>query len=255
MARNKRKSIGDKEKLKNIRKQAKKRWRNKKAQEKALKNAVDPKPAINCKADFDDKKTQPIVDFQERKPDEKRKAEQNTSKRRSDFPKEISCREIVRSEKFLGCGTFGTCYLAHYRSIMVAVKEFKERSKSLNEIKREVLHEAKMISHLGDHRSLPLLFGVVTKSKPLRLITQFHGEKGQCLTLSTAMKKKKMDKPLWLGILKDISEGLHHVHTREILHNDLKANNIVLEKRGEGWNPIIIDFGKARFIYDPKPLM
>ena len=41
MARNKRKNVKDKEQMKTIRKSAKKRWRNKKATEKALKNVVD----------------------------------------------------------------------------------------------------------------------------------------------------------------------------------------------------------------------
>ena len=38
MARNKRKNVKDKDRIKQIRKEARKRWRNKKATEKALKN-------------------------------------------------------------------------------------------------------------------------------------------------------------------------------------------------------------------------
>lgn len=46
------------------------------------------------------------------------------------------------------------------------------------------------------------------------------------------------------------------MHDRHILHNDLKSNNVLLEKQKElHWNPVIIDFEKARFITDPKPLM
>jgi len=32
-------------------------------------------------------------------------------------------------------------------------------------------------------------------------------------------------------------------------------NNVVLEKPNNEWNPVIIDFGKARRIANPKPLM
>ena len=42
-----------------------------------------------------------------------------------------------------------------------------------------ILHEARMVNHLGDHRNLPLLFGAVTKGEQLMLIMQFHGEKGK----------------------------------------------------------------------------
>ena len=113
-----------------------------------------------------------------------------------------------------------------------------------------------MINHLGDHRPLSLLFGEVTKGEKLKLVAQFHEGKGQSVTLLTAIKKKEPDKPLWLGIVKGICEGLCHVHICEILHNDLKSNNVVLEKQNEvQWNPVIIDFGKAGFITDPKPLL
>jgi len=108
--------------------------------------------------------------------------------------KEINPLEVVRSEIFLGSGTFGTCYLAYYREISVAIKEFKPRqSRSQDEIKQEVLREAEMIGHLGDHRGLPLLFGVISKSLLLRLITQFHG---------MVIRKGTLDKPSWFGILK-----------------------------------------------------
>jgi len=170
--------------------------------------------------------------------------------------KEICQTEIVRSEKFLGCGTFGTCYLAHNRGCLVTVKEFKVREKlSLDDVKKEVLHEATMITYLGDHPCLPLLFGVVTRSLPLCLVTQFHGKKEQSLTLSRAVRKKELGNQNWLEILKGIIKGLDHTHKRGILHNDLKANNVVLEKRSEAWNPVIMDFGKARFIANPKSNM
>lgn len=282
MARNKRKKIKDKDKLKDIRKQAKKRWRNKKAQEKALKNATALKPAspvndekakeacdrteeksiepkLHSKTSTVPVRNQRVNEEETKKACERRDEKSAEPKQRSKTAssvKEINPVEIVRTEKSLGCGTFGVCYLAYYRNITVAVKEYRMKSKSVDEVKRALLHEARMINHLGDHRNVPLLFGAVTKGEKLQLITQFHGEKGESVTLSKAFKKKKLDKPQWLDILKRICEGLSHVHNRQILHNDLKSNNVLLEKQMESqWNPVIIDFGKARFITDPKPIM
>ena len=165
--------------------------------------------------------------------------------------REIDPSLVVRSEKFLGCGTFGNCYLAYYRDVVVAVKEFKPRKVSLDYLKKELHHEARMINHLEDHRGVPLLFGVVTKSEPLRLITKFHGQKDRSLTLFSATNRLKLDKPSWLGITKNLIDALDHIHSGGILHNDL--NNVVMEKREQGWNPVIIDFGKACFTSDPKP--
>lgn len=105
-----------------------------------------------------------------------------------------------------------------------------------------------------DHRGLSLLFGVITKATPLRLITQFHGEKMQSVTLDKAIIKLNMDKPSWLGILKNSLEALSHCHKVGVLHNDTMFNNILLKKREQHWNPVVIDVGKARFISNPKPL-
>lgn len=283
MARNKRKKLVDREKMKGIRIEAKKRWRNKKAKAKCLKNAVElareseakpavvaeavrpsmscqlpepeqgfaePKPAKHCEA----KKSPVVVDVLGST--SKTKKSDKTRTRVSAPLKEINPSEVVKSEIFLGCGSFGTCYLAYYRGISVAVKEFKpQQSRSQDEITQEVLREAQMIGQLGDHRGLPLLFGVITKSLPLRLITQFHGKNNSCSTLHKVIKKGTLDKPSWLGILKKIMEALNHMHKAGVVHNDIKSNNVVLEKPGEQWNPVIIDFGKARHIANPKPLM
>ena len=50
-------------------------------------------------------------------------------------------------------------------------------------------------------------------------------------------------------------EALKHCHNVGVLHNGLKSNNVVLERRNQQWNPVIIDFGKAQFVSLPKPLM
>ena len=64
-----------------------------------------------------------------------------------------------------------------------------------------------------------------------------------------------MDKPCWLDILKNIIKALDRVHNVSVLHNDQKSDNVLLEKRQEKWNPVNIDFGKARFMSKPKPVM
>ena len=66
----------------------------------------------------------------------------NEDKERSKF-KEIDPSLVVRMTKFLGAGTFGSCYLAFYRDMVVAVKEFKERKNiDLAHLISEVRHEA-----------------------------------------------------------------------------------------------------------------
>ncbi|KAL9951843.1 hypothetical protein ACROYT_G044578 [Oculina patagonica] len=250
MARNKRKNVKDKDRIKQIRKETRKRWRNKKANEKAMKNVKKEAIAgLHCAKESNQAaESSGKTALTNQEPPKPRVVLQR-------HVKEIDPSLLVKSEKFLGSGTFGNCYLAYYRDVVVTVKEYKKGKCSLDYLKREVRHEAKMINHLEDHRGVPLLFGIVTKSEPFRLITKFHGIKQKSFTLQSLIKKKKLDKPTWLFILKNLVDALDHIHSCGILHNDLKCNNVVLEYRDQQWNPVIIDFGKARFISDPKPVL
>ena len=173
---------------------------------------------------------------------------------RSQF-KEIDQRNIVLAGKTVGAGTFGTCRLATYRNVHVVLKEFKSYGESQGAVekhKREVLHEAKIITCLGDHPGLPLLFGVQTKIIPYSLVLQFHGHKDTSLTIYKASYKKKLSNDEWKGVIGLVGEALNYIHTKGYLHNDLKANNVLLEKKHAIYNPIIIDFGKSGKIGVPR---
>ena len=94
------------------------------------------------------------------------------------------------SDQPLGSGSYGTCFLATYRGISVAVKEIKQRDDSPKEkerARREVVHEANVLHQLGDHPGLPLLFGVCSLHHPFKLIIQFHGVGTKSLTLLKAV--------------------------------------------------------------------
>jgi len=122
MAKNKRKVVKDKEKFKKIRKEARKRWQNKKAHKKVLKNAqelVPGKPASK-------KISSPVAQL----PNKTARKDAVKSKRQVEHRhvRELDPSLIVRSEKFLGCGSFGNCYLVHYRDVLVAIKEFEAKT-------------------------------------------------------------------------------------------------------------------------------
>ena len=147
--------------------------------------------------------------------------------------KEIAHFEIVKT-MFLGSGTFGSCYLTHYRGMVVTVKKFHQRrSTDEGQVNEDVLCEAAIISRLGDHPGLPLLLGICTQTMPYRLVAQLHGEKKKSLTLWRAIKKVKLDKRCWFAILRAISKTLACIHEMGFLHDDLKSNNVVMERRGE----------------------
>lgn len=168
---------------------------------------------------------------------------------------EIDPKNIVLLGKTIGKGTFGTCQLADYRSMTVVLKQFTEisgKERSFERQRKEVLNEAGVISRLGDHCGLPLLFGVQTQAAPCSIVLKFFGHKESSVTIyRAACKKKFLSNDQWKLVVKHVGEALQHVHTRGYLHNDLKANNVVLEDKSRHFNPVIIDFGKSTKIDAP----
>ena len=116
--------------------------------------------------------------------------------------------------------------------------------------RREALHEARVINKLGDHPGLPLLFGVCSTSEPYSIILQFHGNENENLTLQKAAQKKLLNKTSTILVFKDICTTLYFIHGKGYLHNDMKANNVLLtehsDEKPSQFEPTIIDLGKSR---------
>ena len=169
--------------------------------------------------------------------------------------KEIQPRSLVKLGKVIGSGTFGVCHLARYRGITVAVKELKSKGNEKAQIKKqrkEAFHEANILASLGDHPGLPPLFGVQTKTLPFRLILQFHGDKNGSLTLWQAASNLQLTNHAWMNVVGRVGDALKFMHSQDVIHNDLKPNDVVLEKRGQDFNPVIIDFGKSLYVEEAK---
>ena len=113
--------------------------------------------------------------------------------------------------------------------------------------KRNLIHEAGVITSLCDHEGLPLFFGVITAKKPLCFVTQFHEIHKQSVTLQQAANASMIKPSECLETFAEICLALQHVHSRGFLHNDVKSNNVVLERRRNSnkYNAILIDFGKS----------
>lgn len=57
-----------------------------------------------------------------------------------------------------------------------------------------------------------------------------------------------MEKFSWLGILNNLIKVFDYIYIGGILYNDLKVNNVVVEKIEKGWNFFIIDYSEVRFV-------
>lgn len=172
-------------------------------------------------------------------------------KQRAIYLKELSPEHLeYLSAHPIGSGSYGQCFSARYRGIDALVKKMKhnETAEEKERAMKNLIHEAEVVSTLGDHDNLPMMLGVVTESEPLYLVTQFHGVEGNSITLHQAADTNTLTPPDCTEIFHEICSALKHVHRQGYLHNDIKANNVVLQpnsKKPEKYKPVLIDFGKS----------
>ncbi|KAI3520122.1 hypothetical protein L1887_09346 [Cichorium endivia] len=143
----------------------------------------------------------------------------------------------------LGEGGFGPVYkgvLEDGREI--AVKRLSETStQGLDEFKNEVGCIAKL-----QHRNLVKLFGYCIQGDERMLIYEYMANKSLDFFIFDTSRSLILDWPLRFRIIHGIARGLLYLHQDSrlrIIHRDLKAGNILLDK---DMNPKISDFGLAR---------
>lgn len=143
------------------------------------------------------------------------------------------------SEHAVGSGSYGQCYRARYHGIEVIVKKMSHdhTAEGKERARRNLVHEAEVVSALGDHAWLPMLLGIITRGESLSL-TLHQAAKGSFLTPENSVE-----------IFQELSSALKHVHSMGYLHNDIKADNVVLEETPtiseKSYSPVLIDFGKS----------
>ena len=162
------------------------------------------------------------------------------------------------TEVYIGEGAFSIVQLKIYRGVKVAVKQYRTKT-----LKSDVLHEASIISSLC-HPYLPLFFGLCTESTPYQLVVQFHGIGMETVTLSREICEKMVikDDILLLVLCSQLLEAIKYIHsTPQILHNDIKPDNILLTQVQTQeissqcifkYQVVLIDFGKATPISSAK---
>jgi serine/threonine protein kinase len=161
------------------------------------------------------------------------------------FMQDTKCEEIehiIDGVNVIGKGGYGEVFRGKWKGQYVAIKKLHEHNTQANQ---DLMNELKSMCYPAQN-ILPLLSFCLN---PPCLISQYM-ENG-----SLRRKLEDHKNPLsWaqrLNIALGISSGLRHLHEHNIVHGDIKSDNILLDKHLE---PKIGDFGSARFLYsDSKP--
>ncbi|XP_043917703.1 ephrin type-B receptor 2 isoform X2 [Protopterus annectens] len=163
-----------------------------------------------------------------------------------EFAKEIDI-SCVKIEQVIGAGEFGEVCSGHLklpgkREIFVAIKTLK--SGYTEKQRRDFLSEASIMGQF-DHPNVIHLEGVVTKSTPVMIITEFM-ENG---SLDSFLRQNDGQFTViqLVGILRGIAAGMKYLSDMNYVHRDLAARNILVNS-----NLVckVSDFGLSRFLED-----
>ena len=143
----------------------------------------------------------------------------------------------------LGQGVFAKCYIGFVGPMKLCVKVLRVSNTD------NFYKEVNILSSLC-HPNVCYLFGICKQAKH-HILLSFHGIDSQSCSLhSVLLSRKKVNLELasaqWKTVVLGIITGLKYIHEKSILHNDIKEDNILLDKCHDSTiRPVIVDFGKA----------
>uniref|UniRef100_A0A3Q0SJM9 receptor protein-tyrosine kinase n=1 Tax=Amphilophus citrinellus TaxID=61819 RepID=A0A3Q0SJM9_AMPCI len=163
-----------------------------------------------------------------------------------EFAKEIDV-SCIHIEKVIGMGEFGEVCSGRLRAqgkreIYVAIKSLKAGYSDKQ--RRDFLSEASIMGQF-DHPNIIRLEGVVTRCKPLMIITEYM-ENG---SLDAFLRKHDGQFTViqLVGMLRGIASGMKYLSDMNYVHRDLAARNILVNS-----NLVckVSDFGLSRVLED-----
>lgn len=155
---------------------------------------------------------------------------------------------MYRYGRILGSGYFGKVHMAYHRLSggKVAIKTL--RKKEYLRAKMDWPPREIAVLKAIEHPHIYRLLDTVTLSDRIHLVLEFVEGRELCEIVETESIPEEVARYLWRQIL----TGVAYLHDNNIVHRDLKLENIIVDRRG---NCKIIDLGFGNFIMNSNHLL
>jgi serine/threonine protein kinase len=165
---------------------------------------------------------------------------------------ELSASQITLEEK-IGDGSFGRVYKGKCFALDVAVKV--PHRQTLNEQQLRTLRTELEIMSTISHPCIVLFLGACTVEGSFRIVTELlEGDLGDLIHNSRHPRLSLFEK---MKIAKDAALGMNWLHSSkpQIIHRDLKLNNLLIWKQGNEHRVKICDFGLSSIKQSPQEML
>ncbi|RLN94141.1 hypothetical protein BBJ28_00008327, partial [Nothophytophthora sp. Chile5] len=159
----------------------------------------------------------------------------------------IPDHEVQRELRPFDRGSFGEIYRGAWRGLKVVIKCVNVHSA---EEKRTFLREAK-IWHKAQHKHIVKFFGACHLSRPCFFVCE-EAKNGNLVDYLDKMKTTIGKSSLVWGLLYEVTLGLQFLHRNNIVHGDLKCNQILVSGEGVA---MLTDFGLSFISSESRPEM
>lgn len=158
----------------------------------------------------------------------------------------INFDEISNEQIKVGQGGFGEVFLGEWQGKKVAIKKLTFKKVYQGDNLSKFINEINITSSLR-HPNIVLYMGASIDKDNYYMITEYL-PKGSLFDLIHTQKFKFDDKTK-IKIAFDIAVAIKYLHSRNVVHCDLKSSNVLLD---DNFNIKLGDFGLSRFLNSGK---